>query len=152
MTRTLNPPHPPAWSFHKTYVKVSFQGYGSLPGEGIDWFIEDQAFSFLYVFCTYIYSFKHIYAIHSSVTIRRGPSPSPHRLAAQWFEANLLTELRLTLTELSLCPTIWLLPLQQIVSLSQSFRISLIELTDKGGGGVEQNHTITPSRRLVIYI
>ncbi len=37
-----------------------------------------------HIFITYIHSFNHIHTIHKSVAIRRGLSPSPHRLKAQW--------------------------------------------------------------------
>jgi hypothetical protein len=41
-------------------------------------------FLFIFHILYNIHPFNHIHTIHFSVTIRRGLSPFPHRLYAQW--------------------------------------------------------------------
>ncbi len=53
---------------------------------------------FFFIFYTYnILSFNHNHTIHLSVTIRRGLSPSPHRLKAQWEKPSWDAEPRIEL-------------------------------------------------------
>ena len=47
------------------------------------WWDDATLFVYFYIL-QYIHSFHHIHSVHSSVAIRRGFSPAPHRWTAQW--------------------------------------------------------------------
>jgi hypothetical protein len=44
-----------------------------------------------------MHSFHHIHTIHSSIVIRRGSSPTPHRWSAQWEKPSWGAQLRIEL-------------------------------------------------------
>jgi hypothetical protein len=58
-----------------------------------------------YIFITSIHSFNHIHTIHISIAIRRGLSPSPHRLKAQWEKAPCGAELGPAIPQADVLPT-----------------------------------------------